>query len=181
MPLFFASIIPFARAVVQPLIRMVVLCVQVFAAGGFAAAQVALALLYSSTARTSCQRPGARCCRRHWSFHTVLLLTPNTCAAARTVAPLCTRYRPICTARSSGSPFIEHALPTVFSTVCGAPSVYAGSCWRAGRRHGTIRSEQIFFSNAETLCPPGSLSQCKPCKNKHRRMPRVQHQNYYRG
>ena len=31
-----------ARAVVQPLIRMVVLCVQVFAAGGFAAAQVAL-------------------------------------------------------------------------------------------------------------------------------------------
>ena len=36
-----------------------------------------------------------------------------------------------------------------------------GQCWRAGRRHGTIRSEQIFFSNAETLCPPGSLSRCK--------------------
>lgn len=36
-----------------------------------------------------------------------------------------------------------------------------GQCWRAGHRHGTIRSEQIFFSNAETLCPPGSLSQCK--------------------
>lgn len=104
---------------------------------------------------------GARCCRRHWSFHTVLLLTPNTCAAARTVAPLCTRYRPICTARSSGSPFIEHALPTVFFNGMRRAVGLCGQCWQAGRRHGTIRSEQIFFSDAETLCPPGSLSQCK--------------------
>lgn len=38
----------------------------------------AAALVFGVSKSTSCQRPGARCCRRHWSFHTVLLLTHST-------------------------------------------------------------------------------------------------------
>src|SRR5699024_2677723 len=64
------------------------------------------ALLRCTTVCTSAHNPGWVRRSRLWSFQIVLLLTPNTTAAARTVAPVRTMYRPTATARSSGSPFI---------------------------------------------------------------------------
>lgn len=150
-----------ARAVVQPLIRMVVLCVQVFAAGGFAAAQVALGFVIQQHGAYLLPKAGGQV------LQAALVLPHGTFAHAEHL-----RCRP------HGSAALHQLPPNLHGALFGVtfhrtcpPNRFfngmrravglCGQCWRAGRRHGTIRSEQIFFSNAETLCPPGSLSQCK--------------------
>ena len=85
------------------------------------------------------------------------------------------------TARSSGSPFIEHALPTVFTTVCGAPSVYAGGAGGPGAGMVQYVQNKYFFQMLKHFALPVRYPRVRPCKNKQRRMPHVQHQNYYRG
>lgn len=106
------------------------------------------ALIYTAARRVPPARLGAGAAGGTGPS-TVLLLTPNTCAAA--VAPLSNQIPPNLHGALFRDTFHRTCpLPTVFSTVCDAVGL-CGQCWRAGVSMVQYVSEQIFF---QMLKPP---------------------------